>query len=624
MPNHRQSPFGSLVTTGQILFRTLLALAVTHGFASGIHAQDTPAQPQGQLDARATALKNQQSLSIEQAKDKMDEAEMPPEVKKVSQEARGGNPEAQYALARRYANGDGVVRSDLKSSKWDALAFHGYEQLAKTNDPTACRRVATCIMFGRGTVQNTSDGIRMLTALSDKGDYESTIDLALIYNTGIAGRIPQDHAKALALLQRASDAGDAVAPFILGVLSCEHDDTDAAHALALKCWRLSADRKYPPALHQMGCAFAEGIGVTKNSYEATKWWKLAAEAGSVDSMVALYNVYLDMTNPINSRLFHEHRYSIIRDSLGWNEARAACESIGGHLACIGNQEQETFVHSMIHDEGIDPTWDLWIGLYHDKASARWRWVNETPLSFTNWSGGDPYILKDGPCAGYVRGRSGLNWASQQRSHALWYICEWDAPPSTQPSIVHDNSKALEWLTLAATKFNADAMCMLGLHYNKGDIVARNDTESVKWLQAATDRGSAEAANVLAYKYDAGEGVKASHTHAVALWTTAEARGDEDAKANMAEVRQAQAVEGKKRRDEETDRQAAIFSRKQLAAARLAIAMKYTSIRGSRWSPSGSARTSRIPVMTDGQADYIMQGPTSFGTNPNSSFYKVSH
>jgi hypothetical protein len=80
-------------------------------------------------------------------------------------------------------------------------------------------------------------------------------------------------------------------------------------------------------------------------------------------------------------------------AIDWSQSRASAQAIGGDLAVLSTAaENAAFVHLTRGQIRGNP----WIGLYQDRSSpdfaepaGGWRWVNGEPLSWTNWSTGEP-------------------------------------------------------------------------------------------------------------------------------------------------------------------------------------------------------------------------------------------
>ena len=119
----------------------------------------------------------------------------------------------------------------------------------------------------------------------------------------------------------------------------------------------------------------------------------------------------------------KHRYKIYYDTLTWEEAKAACEAKGGHLATI-TSEKEQYLLELSNDKNQN----LWIGGYKN-AEGQWCWVTGEPWEYENWGDGEP--------------NNSSNVVAGENCVAMWpekwndlangniyeqsgYICEWEA------------------------------------------------------------------------------------------------------------------------------------------------------------------------------------------------------
>ena len=82
-------------------------------------------------------------------------------------------------------------------------------------------------------------------------------------------------------------AGDHIAQFKLGEFYFNEKDP----AEAAKWWFLAADAGHLDAMFRLGELYHDGLGVPKSDYTATKWWLLAAEAGHCDAQFELGKLY---------------------------------------------------------------------------------------------------------------------------------------------------------------------------------------------------------------------------------------------------------------------------------------------------------------------------------------------
>ena len=137
-------------------------------------------------------------------------------------------------------------------------------------------------------------------------------------------------------------------------------------------------------------------------------------------------------NSEGAEQFGANLYKVFRKSYTWNDARALCEEMGGHLATITSAEEQAFIESL-SSEHIG----LWIGGYRDDAH-NWYWVTGEAWGYTNWGEGEPnnmYSENGGAgeqCAAIWPQRwNDLSWDSEEQEG---FICEWEGEPITPPQI----------------------------------------------------------------------------------------------------------------------------------------------------------------------------------------------
>lgn len=99
--------------------------------------------------------------------------------------------------------------------------------------------------------------------------------------------------------------------------------------------------------------------------------------------------------------WNNHCYeAVLAPGVSWQDAQAACEARGGHLATITSADENAFVFSLVsgdstfwyldyYDNGLGP----WLGGYQVSGAVEpaggWRWVTNEPFVYTNWEDGQP-------------------------------------------------------------------------------------------------------------------------------------------------------------------------------------------------------------------------------------------
>ena len=77
--------------------------------------------------------------------------------------------------------------------------------------------------------------------------------------------------------------------------------------------------------------------------------------------------------------FNGHHYLFMPKFMTWNEAKAFCEGLGGHLVTISSKEENDFLNSTFQNG----SW-FWMGL---KTTERGHeWVTGEPFKYSNFVG----------------------------------------------------------------------------------------------------------------------------------------------------------------------------------------------------------------------------------------------
>ena len=96
--------------------------------------------------------------------------------------------------------------------------------------------------------------------------------------------------------------------------------------------------------------------------------------------------YEDFYSPDQTITYNDHIYSLYNESLTWTEAKAFCESIGGHLVTISDQAEQDAINTLFY---LPKKWLYWIGFYDSNLDGTWEWVTGEPVTYTNWNTGEP-------------------------------------------------------------------------------------------------------------------------------------------------------------------------------------------------------------------------------------------
>ncbi|MDG2284567.1 MAG: SEL1-like repeat protein [Alphaproteobacteria bacterium] len=155
-------------------------------------------------------------------------------IKALQQQARAGDATAQYELARRLIEGDGIEQDFGDGSDWfreaaiqgmanaqynlgvlyerglgvtkdDVRALLWYHSAAEQSHPLAQYNLGIFYLQGRGIPLSYAEAVRWFRAASDQGVAKATYNLAVLTEDGLGVR--PDKSKAMELYEKGASAG---------------------------------------------------------------------------------------------------------------------------------------------------------------------------------------------------------------------------------------------------------------------------------------------------------------------------------------------------------------------------------------------------------------------------------
>lgn len=177
------------------------------------------------------------------------------------QNAKAGDPEAQYEVGIMYLKGQGVEQDRDKAFEWlKASAASGYA-LAESK---------------LARIEEQESKFDQLHDQADGGNVDAQYELAMMYLKGRG--VEADEKAALRYLQMAVDKGDDKAITRLGIIRYKGEAGKADYAAALKLFSRVSDRSVL-AQYYLGEMYASGSGVKKDYKAAIDWYRKAADGG---------------------------------------------------------------------------------------------------------------------------------------------------------------------------------------------------------------------------------------------------------------------------------------------------------------------------------------------------------
>jgi hypothetical protein len=162
---------------------------------------------------------------------------------------------------------------------------------------------------------------------------------------------------------------------------------------------------------------------------------LVTNAATIGTSSEEVTTITDTSNENLRYLYNGHTYQIFENmNLSWNNAKAYCTALGGHLVTITDENEQAFIDAIIND---NPKPNLWIGLERN-MDGTYSWANGEEFSYNNWINGeevnyptdlDIAVLiqtydsgEDMPVGTWVDSSKEGGVASVQE---IGFICEWD-------------------------------------------------------------------------------------------------------------------------------------------------------------------------------------------------------
>ncbi|KAJ0407681.1 hypothetical protein ATCC90586_001863 [Pythium insidiosum] len=211
-----------------------------------------------------------------------------PAFQRIFSLAHEDQPDALYLLAllKLYGHED-VVAQDV------AAGVKLLRSLASSGHRDAEFALGVLHLTGEGGVRASDrEGAAWLASSANHGHADAKWVLATLYNEGRG--VPQNPARALALLQEAAGLRNPRALFHLGVM-VEYGRGGAPRnfSLAAELYREASGYLLPEALHYLALLHASGRGVPKNTPQAVQLLGRAAELGFAPAMLRLGEMYAD-------------------------------------------------------------------------------------------------------------------------------------------------------------------------------------------------------------------------------------------------------------------------------------------------------------------------------------------
>ncbi|MEM9111215.1 MAG: C-type lectin domain-containing protein [Planctomycetota bacterium] len=120
-------------------------------------------------------------------------------------------------------------------------------------------------------------------------------------------------------------------------------------------------------------------------------------------------------------------YLLVQGKMSWTQAKAACEQLGGYLACLNDKSEHRFVfEKLINGKKIA----AWIGGTDAQQEGKWVWLDGTD-DYWVWNKKEPNNLKGAQHYAALTGQGTFSDFYENDKLVTAYIVEWDSVPTRE-------------------------------------------------------------------------------------------------------------------------------------------------------------------------------------------------
>lgn len=185
---------------------------------------------------------------------------------------RAGSPLGYAHLGYLYETGKGVSRDRVLAAEHYRLGMEKGNFLAVT-------RLGFLYQSGRGVTKDEYKAVELYKLAVEHGQPLAMTRLGQMYNLGQGG-VPQDHAKAMALIRESVRYNLPGAFAYMGFMYENGWEVKQDYDEARKLYEKAADQDSPFAELRLGIMYRDGLGVSRNRQKAIYWLERAASKGA--------------------------------------------------------------------------------------------------------------------------------------------------------------------------------------------------------------------------------------------------------------------------------------------------------------------------------------------------------
>ena len=148
---------------------------------------------------------------------------------------------------------------------------------AERGEAKAQYELAIKFMNGQGVAKNEAEAVKWLRKAAEQGDLNALHDMGVAYFNGLG--VPVNKEEGVKWYRKAAERGNENAQYDLGICLSHGFGTAKNDEHALFWFMQAAERGRADAMYNVGICYGNGYGVKKDVNEAMKWFQKAADAG---------------------------------------------------------------------------------------------------------------------------------------------------------------------------------------------------------------------------------------------------------------------------------------------------------------------------------------------------------
>jgi TPR repeat protein len=306
------------------------------------------------------------------------------------------------------------------------------------------------------------------------------------YKVGMKAYQSGEYAIALREWKLLADKGHAAAQNNLGVIYSRGRGVTQDFSIAVEWYRKSAEQGYAKAQNNLGAMYLQGRGVVQDHTKAVKWYRKAAALGHAKAQNDLGTMYWR-----GKGVAQDHMEAVKWNRMSAQQGYARAQNDLGTMYLQGN------------------------GVAQSNTEAE-KWYRKAAEQ------------------GYVKAQNNLKKISEkgegksEERHESNKAHLTDFEAGTKAYKAKDFATALlKWKPVAELG-NMDAQFNLGFMYYNGQGVAQSYEKAVKWYRMAADQGDVISQHNLGNMYNDGRGVTQNYKEAAKWYLKAAEQEDSNA------------------------------------------------------------------------------------------------